>query len=259
MADRVVLMLAEQGGRPVAGALTCGDASALRPATGAASANSKFLHFETCYYQAIEYANRAQLRASRPAPRRAQDPARLHAGAKPGSAHWISDPGFAAAVEDFLKRERPAVEARSAGSPNTRPSAGPGGNLQPIDFLAEFRTARILNRALAISLHNCGSGSRGDIAASWSNLNSQAHSPRKIGLSLVVPVLNENRERRPVPRPRRPDRRGADAPTRSRRRYEFVFVDGRQHDDTVARLWRCAPTSRASDRPPLRNFGRTGR
>jgi len=111
MADRVVLMLAEQGGRPVAGALNLRGREALYGRNWGCLGEFKFLHFETCYYQAIEYAiahGLARVEAG------AQGEHKIQRGYLPvptWSAHWISDPGFAAAVEEFLGRERPAVEA----------------------------------------------------------------------------------------------------------------------------------------------------
>jgi uncharacterized protein len=110
MADRVVLMLAEQDGRPVAGALNLRGREALYGRNWGCLGEFKFLHFETCYYQAIEYAiahGLARVEAG------AQGEHKIQRGYLPvptWSAHWIADPAFAAAVEDFLKRERPAVE-----------------------------------------------------------------------------------------------------------------------------------------------------
>jgi predicted N-acyltransferase len=111
LADHVVLMLAEQDGRPVAGALNLRGREALYGRNWGCLGEFKFLHFETCYYQAIDYAiahGLARVEAG------AQGEHKIQRGYLPvatWSAHWISDPAFAAAVEDFLKRERPAVEA----------------------------------------------------------------------------------------------------------------------------------------------------
>jgi predicted N-acyltransferase len=115
MADRVVLMLAEQDGRPVAGALNLRGREALYGRNWGCLGEFKFLHFETCYYQAIEYAIAHKLARVEAG---AQGEHKIQRGYLPvatWSAHWISDPGFAAAVEDFLKRERPAVAAEIRG------------------------------------------------------------------------------------------------------------------------------------------------
>jgi predicted N-acyltransferase len=115
MADRVVLMLAEQDGRPVAGALNLRGRDALYGRNWGCLGEFKFLHFETCYYQAIDYAiahGLARVEAG------AQGEHKIQRGYLPvptWSAHWIRDPGFAAAVEDFLTRERAAVEAEIRG------------------------------------------------------------------------------------------------------------------------------------------------
>jgi predicted N-acyltransferase len=111
LADRVVLMLAEQDGRPVAGALNLRGREALYGRNWGCLGEFKFLHFETCYYQAIEYAIAHKLARVEAG---AQGEHKIQRGYLPvptWSAHWIGDPGFAAAVADFLKRERPAMEA----------------------------------------------------------------------------------------------------------------------------------------------------
>jgi len=110
MADRIVLMLAEQNGRPVAGALNLRGREALYGRNWGCLGEFKFLHFETCYYQAIDYAiahGLARVEAG------AQGEHKIQRGYLPTptwSAHWIRDPNFATAVEDFLGRERRAME-----------------------------------------------------------------------------------------------------------------------------------------------------
>src|SRR5215470_10217390 len=111
MADRVVLMIAEQHGRPVAGALNLRGRDALYGRNWGCLGDFKFLHFETCYYQAIEYAIAHKLDRVEAG---AQGEHKIQRGYLPvptWSAHWIHDSGFAAAVEDFLGRERTAMEA----------------------------------------------------------------------------------------------------------------------------------------------------
>ncbi|MCA0305554.1 MAG: GNAT family N-acetyltransferase, partial [Proteobacteria bacterium] len=69
-----------------------------------------FLHFEACYYQAIDYAIAHGLQRVEAG---AQGEHKIQRGYLPVatySAHWITDPGFRRAVDDFLKRERPAME-----------------------------------------------------------------------------------------------------------------------------------------------------
>lgn len=115
MADRVLLVIAERDGRPVAGALNLMGDGVLYGRNWGCEGDFKFLHFEACYYQAIEFAIRhglARVEAG------AQGPHKIQRGYLPvetHSAHWIADPGFRDAVENFLKRERAHVRAEMAG------------------------------------------------------------------------------------------------------------------------------------------------
>jgi uncharacterized protein len=114
LADRVVLILADDRGEPVAGALNLKSADTLYGRNWGALGRFRFLHFETCYYQAIDYAiahGLARVEAG------AQGEHKIQRGYLPAptySAHWIADPGFASAVEEFLTRERRAMEREIA-------------------------------------------------------------------------------------------------------------------------------------------------
>jgi predicted N-acyltransferase len=115
LADRTVLVLAEQDGSPVAGALNLRGTDALYGRNWGCLGDFMFLHFEACYYQAIEYAIAHGLQRVEAG---AQGEHKIQRGYLPTptwSAHWLRDPGFAAAVEDFLGRERAAVEAEMQG------------------------------------------------------------------------------------------------------------------------------------------------
>ena len=109
MADRLLLILAEREGVPIAGALNVIGADTLYGRYWGCTEEVPFLHFELCYYQAIDAAIARGL-------------ARVEAGAQGGhklargyvpvatwSAHFIPDPGFRAAVADYLAAERAAV------------------------------------------------------------------------------------------------------------------------------------------------------
>jgi predicted N-acyltransferase len=106
MPERVVLMMARHGGRYVAGALNLLGANTLYGRVWGCRREFEFLHFEACYYQAIEFAidrGLAHVEAG------AQGPHKLQRGYEPVatySAHWIRDPGFRAAIERFLAQER---------------------------------------------------------------------------------------------------------------------------------------------------------
>jgi predicted N-acyltransferase len=110
MADKVLLILAHRDGKPIAGALNLIGSDTLYGRYWGATEEVPFLHFELCYYQAIDAAIARGL-------------ARVEAGAQGGhklargyvpvatwSAHFIPDPGFRAAVADYLAAERRAVE-----------------------------------------------------------------------------------------------------------------------------------------------------
>ena len=114
MADRVVLVTAERDGRIVAGALNLRGGDTLFGRNWGCIEQHPFLHFEACYYQAIDYAIRHGLRRVEAG---AQGEHKIQRGYLPVatySAHWIADPGLRAAVADFLRRERAAVTAEIA-------------------------------------------------------------------------------------------------------------------------------------------------
>ena len=109
MGEDIVLMLAFVGDTPIAGALNFLGREALYGRYWGCSVDKPFLHFELCYYQAIELAIARGLTRVEAG---AQGPHKLARGYEPVqtfSAHWIADPGFRAAIEDFLERERAGV------------------------------------------------------------------------------------------------------------------------------------------------------
>lgn len=111
MADRIVLVLAEENGHPIAGALNLLDGEALYGRYWGTLVDRPFLHFEICYYQAMEEALERGLTRVEAG---AQGQHKLLRGYEPVetvSAHWIADPGFRDAVEHFLEAEREAVGA----------------------------------------------------------------------------------------------------------------------------------------------------
>lgn len=113
--DAIVLMVAYQDGRPVAGALNLRGSDTLYGRNWGALDHFPFLHFELCYYQAIDYAIAHGLKRVEAG---AQGEHKLQRGYLPSttwSAHWIADKGFRSAVSDFLARERRHVEAMMTG------------------------------------------------------------------------------------------------------------------------------------------------
>ncbi|HAD87812.1 MAG TPA: GNAT family N-acetyltransferase, partial [Rhodospirillaceae bacterium] len=102
MGDAVVLILVEKDGMPVAGALNLKGRDTLYGRNWGCIADYKFLHFEACYYQAIDYAIAHGLKWVEAG---AQGPHKVQRGYLPQqtySAHWIADKGFRDAVSDFL-------------------------------------------------------------------------------------------------------------------------------------------------------------
>jgi predicted N-acyltransferase len=110
MAERVVLIMARKAGRYVAGALNLIGRDALYGRNWGCLGDFPFLHFEACYYRAIDFAIAHGLKRVEAG---AQGQHKIQRGYLPVptySAHWIRDPGFARAVEDFVRRERLALE-----------------------------------------------------------------------------------------------------------------------------------------------------
>ncbi len=109
MAERIALVIAEAGGRPAGGALNLIGADTLYGRYWGTSGEHPFLHFEACYYRAIDFAiehGLARVEAG------AQGPHKIQRGYLPMatySAHWIADAGFAEAIARYLADERDAV------------------------------------------------------------------------------------------------------------------------------------------------------
>ncbi len=110
LADRIVLMLAYDGDIPIAGAINFRGKDRLYGRNWGAVRDVPFLHFEVCYYQAIDYAIAHKLAVVEAG---AQGEHKLARGYEPvltHSVHWIAHPGLRRAVADYLEDERPAVE-----------------------------------------------------------------------------------------------------------------------------------------------------
>jgi hypothetical protein len=111
MRDRIVLMMARRSGRWIAGAINFIGSDTLFGRHWGAIEHHPFLHFELCYYQAIEFAIAKRLARVEAG---AQGEHKLTRGYMPTttySAHYIADPGLRRAVADYLVRERAGVEA----------------------------------------------------------------------------------------------------------------------------------------------------
>lgn len=109
MADDLLLVLALKGGEPIAGALNFIGSESLFGRYWGCTEHHPFLHFELCYYQAIDFAIAHGLRVEAGA----QGEHKLARGYMPAethSLHWINDAGFREAVAKFLAAERRAID-----------------------------------------------------------------------------------------------------------------------------------------------------
>lgn len=109
LADRIILVLAFDGAEPIAGALNFIGTDALYGRYWGATREVRFLHFELCYYQAIEAAIVLGLDRVEAGAQGGHKLARGYEPVTTWSAHWIADPGFRAAVAEFLERERSGI------------------------------------------------------------------------------------------------------------------------------------------------------
>jgi predicted N-acyltransferase len=111
MADRILLIMAKRDGRYVAGAINFIGGGTLYGRNWGAVEHHPFLHFEVCYYQAIEYAITHRLARVEAG---AQGEHKLARGYLPHttySAHYIAHAGLRRAIAEYLSRERAYVEA----------------------------------------------------------------------------------------------------------------------------------------------------
>lgn len=109
MGEQILLFLAFEAGRPIAGALNFVGEDALYGRYWGCLVDKPFLHFELCYYRAIEAAIERRLARVEAGAQGGHKLARGYEPVRTWSAHYIADPGFRAAVADFLEREREGV------------------------------------------------------------------------------------------------------------------------------------------------------
>jgi predicted N-acyltransferase len=106
MRERILLVMAKRNGRYIAGAINFIGSDTLFGRHWGAVEHHPFLHFELCYYQAIDYAIQHKLARVEAG---AQGEHKISRGYMPVttySAHYIVDPGLRRAVADYLKHER---------------------------------------------------------------------------------------------------------------------------------------------------------
>jgi predicted N-acyltransferase len=110
MAGRILLVMAKRSGRYIAGAINMIGREALYGRNWGAIENHPFLHFEVCYYQAIDFALAHGLKRVEAGAQGEHKLARGYGPVTTYSAHHIADPGLRRAIADYLRRERLYVD-----------------------------------------------------------------------------------------------------------------------------------------------------
>ncbi|MDR3499152.1 MAG: GNAT family N-acetyltransferase [Parvibaculum sp.] len=111
MPDETLLVMAKREGRYVAGALNFIGGDALYGRNWGAVEHHPFLHFECCYYQAIDFAIARGLARVEAGAQGEHKLARGYLPARTYSAHWIANASFREAVAEYLERERQHVDS----------------------------------------------------------------------------------------------------------------------------------------------------
>jgi hypothetical protein len=109
MGDRVLLLLALRGGLPIAGALNFVGSDTLYGRYWGTIDEVPFLHFELCYYQAVEWAIEHGLKSVQAGAQGEHKVARGYEPVITRSVHFIPNDGFRAAVAEFVETERSAI------------------------------------------------------------------------------------------------------------------------------------------------------
>jgi uncharacterized protein len=109
MAEDVLLVMAKRNNRWIAGAINFIGSDTLFGRNWGAIEHHPFLHFEVCYYQAIDFAIKRGLKTVEAGAQGEHKIARGYLPQTTFSAHYIADPGLRRAISDYLKRERAYV------------------------------------------------------------------------------------------------------------------------------------------------------
>ncbi|MEO8444185.1 MAG: GNAT family N-acetyltransferase [Gammaproteobacteria bacterium] len=110
MPDNVLAIVANLGGEPVATALCFRSADTLYGRYWGSQGDFHSLHFETCYYQGIEYCIEQGLQTFEPGTQGEHKISRGFVPTETWSAHWLSHPQFATAIDHYLDRERAHID-----------------------------------------------------------------------------------------------------------------------------------------------------
>jgi predicted N-acyltransferase len=111
MADRILLVMAKRAGRYIAGAINFIGSETLFGRHWGAIEHHPFLHFELCYYQAVEFAIAKKIPRVEAGAQGEHKIARGYLPTTTYSAHYIENPSLRRAIADYLVRERAYVEA----------------------------------------------------------------------------------------------------------------------------------------------------
>jgi predicted N-acyltransferase len=114
MPDQMMLKVARIGAEPIAVAIFFMSDDALFGRYWGAGGNYHSLHFETCYYQGIEYCIEKKLQRFEPGTQGEHKVPRGFVPTLMSSAHFVADPRFAAAIRDFAAREARGVDSYAA-------------------------------------------------------------------------------------------------------------------------------------------------
>ncbi|MDO5630722.1 MAG: GNAT family N-acetyltransferase [Paracoccus sp. (in: a-proteobacteria)] len=109
MRGDIVLVLAERDGTPIAGALNFLGSDAIYGRYWGCIEDHPFLHFELCYHRAIDWAIEHGLARVEAGAQGEHKLARGYVPTQTHSLHWVADPGFYRALDDYLTRERRAT------------------------------------------------------------------------------------------------------------------------------------------------------
>lgn len=110
MPEDILLIMARRNGKYIAGALNFIGSDTLYGRNWGAIEHHPFLHFECCYYQAMDFAIARGLACVEAGAQGEHKLARGYLPVRTYSAHWIANPSFRSAVEHYLERERQYVE-----------------------------------------------------------------------------------------------------------------------------------------------------
>ncbi len=111
LAKHMLFIFAEEGGVPIAGALNFIGSDTLYGRYWGTTDARPMLHFETCYYQAIDFAIARGLSSVEAGAQGDHKLARGYGPVLTHSAHWIAHPGLHSAVANYLEDERRAIDA----------------------------------------------------------------------------------------------------------------------------------------------------